>query len=541
MNGSILSRLHAFGFLSLVFLIWTRSPALFAATVTFNGSISNQVIDGFGVNANHRSWNNDELKPVLDAFIDQAGMTLFRVVYDNTDWEVTNDNANASVMNWAYYNSIYGSPEFTKLWSTISYLHGRGVGDGVVLSLMGPGPSWMGGTSLTSGMEEEWAEMVTSLLVYSRSNGVAIRLISPDNEPDISNEGIHIGTATQYTNALHKLAAKLNSNGLSDILFVAPDLAGGGTTYMPQMVGDPVVMSKVAHFGLHSYSDSGGSSSGVYSYLQSTPYPDRTFWVTEFNVWCSTCDSGTRGTYDWSYCKGTADYLLNHLQNNASGGIVWEGYDSFYAHPPSAWSFWGLFSVDDTSAVVKTYTPRKNFYTLAQISKWVRPGARRVGVSGSTSPFSPLLAFKHAASGQVTIVGINTSASSSVLNGTLANLSPVARLDLFYTSATTNLAHPGAVLLTNNSFSASIPADCVFTLTGFRGPTLSLVILQDALLLSQSGGIPQGTYRFECTETLENASWLTLGSSTADDLGFTLFTNTYSPDSPAMFYRSAYP
>ena len=44
-----------------------------------------QVIDGFGVNANYRSWNGDELKPVLDALIDQAGMTLFRVVYDNTN------------------------------------------------------------------------------------------------------------------------------------------------------------------------------------------------------------------------------------------------------------------------------------------------------------------------------------------------------------------------------------------------------------------------------------------------------------------------
>ena len=35
--------------------------------------------------------------------------------------------------------------------------------------------------------------------------------------------------------------------------FVGPDFAAGGTTDMPQMLGDPVVMSRVAHFGLHSY------------------------------------------------------------------------------------------------------------------------------------------------------------------------------------------------------------------------------------------------------------------------------------------------
>ena len=56
---------------------------------------------------------------------------------------------------------------------------------------------------------------------------------------------------------------------------------------MPEMMADPVVMAKLAHFGVHSYSDGGGGSSGVYAYLQGSAYPDRTFWMTEFNVWCS--------------------------------------------------------------------------------------------------------------------------------------------------------------------------------------------------------------------------------------------------------------
>ena len=75
---------------ALAMLVFQTSRA---ATVTFNGGVEYQAIDGFGVNANHRSWNNDELKPVLDALIDQAGMTLFRVVYDDTNWEANNDKA----------------------------------------------------------------------------------------------------------------------------------------------------------------------------------------------------------------------------------------------------------------------------------------------------------------------------------------------------------------------------------------------------------------------------------------------------------------
>ena len=38
------------------------------------------------------------------------------------------------------------------------------------------------------------------------------------------------------------------------------------------------------------------------------------------------------------------------------------------------WGYWGLFAVDDTNAVDKTYTPRKQFYTLSQISKFVARG-----------------------------------------------------------------------------------------------------------------------------------------------------------------------
>ena len=62
-----------------------------AATVTIDGAQTYQTIDGFGVNANSASWTNNQLQPVLDAFIDQAGMTLFLAIsVGNCNWEATN-------------------------------------------------------------------------------------------------------------------------------------------------------------------------------------------------------------------------------------------------------------------------------------------------------------------------------------------------------------------------------------------------------------------------------------------------------------------
>ena len=177
--------------------------------------------------------------------------------------------------------------------------------------------------------------------------------------------------------------------------------------------------------------------------------------MTEFNVWCATCESGTKGTYDWTYTRGTAEYLLAHLLNGASGS---SGVGGLRQHIRASWitkwSFWGLFGVDNTNAPVKTYTPRKHFYTMAQITKWVRPGAQRINVTGPASPFSPLLAFKHAGLGQITIVGINTSSSATTLNGTLASLPVVSHLDVYYTSATANLAAGGGVAVNPTGRSA---------------------------------------------------------------------------------------
>jgi O-glycosyl hydrolase len=455
--------------------LWLLGFTVSAAPVTFDGGVTYQVIDGFGVNANHRSWHNDELKPVLDAFIDQAGMTLFRVVFDQADWETNNDNGDPAVMDWGYYGPVYGSARFTPLWEMFGYLNQRGITDGAFLNFMGHGPGWIAnnGAALTPGMEGEWAEMITSLLMYARfTNGLQFKYVAPDNEPDLYAEGVEIQDAGQYVLALHELAVRLATNGLADVRIIGPDRSDYTTTFMPEMMADPVVMDQLGRFSAHVYG--AASPTPIYDFIQSSPYPDRNLWVTEFNVWCPVCDSGTRGTYDWAYCEGTAEYLMEQLLGGASGALVWEGYDSFYLHGADTWSYWGLFSVDDENAAVKTYTARKNFYTVAQVSKWVRPGARRIGVSGSVSSLSPLLAFKHDGLGQITIVGINASGSAVTLSGMLASLPAMSQLDLYYTSATTNLAYGGSVTVNNGSFEAVIPADCVFTLTGISGMNVLL-------------------------------------------------------------------
>src|SRR5262249_18418691 len=158
----------------------------------------------------------------------------------------------------------------------------KGATNGIVLNFQGAGPDWMGGNTLADGYEDEWTEMIVSLLIYARNTRhLQFNLVAPNNEPDGFNEGMHVSTAEQYVTSLHMLAETLDDNGLGDIRLVAPDRSDSGTNWLPEMTADPLVMSKLAHFGLHSYADDGGGTFGVYDFIQGSSYSDRNFWMTE--------------------------------------------------------------------------------------------------------------------------------------------------------------------------------------------------------------------------------------------------------------------
>ena len=86
-----------------------------------------------------------------------------------------------------------------------------------------------------------------------------------------------------------------------------------------------------------------------------------------------------------------------------------------------------------------------------------------------------MLAFKNTGLGQVTIVGVNPSGSSATLTGTVTALPAVASLDLYYTSATTNLARAGSV--TGTWSSATLDVDQAWQVTD--GLTLQTITARD--------------------------------------------------------------
>ena len=428
-------------------------------SLIIDGSQAFQSIDGFWVNANSASWKNGELRPAIDMLVDQLGATIFRVVIDNADWETINDNSDPNAFNWTSYNGVYTSPKFEALWSTMAYLNQKGITQNLILNVMGPVASWMGGSHIAPAAEDEWVEMIASLVYYARTTrNLQFWLLSPMNEPDWDGiEGPQVDQ-WQYVRLMQKLFQKLDALGLSSIRLVGPDTASadaGVQSYFSGMVANPALMAKLAHFGLHNYA---GYTAHAEAAIQSSAYPGKNFWMTEVtNIWDA----------------------LPEIAQGTTATIVWDGYDSVYNHailagrgttPPNDAGNGPAFLDYDTATGL--YTPRKAFYEHMQLFRSVEPGARRIAVAVSNADLD-VLAFHHPNTNRITIVGRNAGSGSVTFGGSLVNLPAISSLQFYPTDASFNAQKMSDVPVSGNAFTVTVTGGSTFTLMSTSASSLN--------------------------------------------------------------------
>jgi hypothetical protein len=320
-----------------------------------------------------------------------------------------------------------------------------------MISFMGRVPAWMGGSAIQSNMEDEWVEMMATLFFYARNTeNVQFGMIDPLNEPDWDGlEGPRVDSV-QYTRLLEKLSLKLDAMGLSALRFVGPNTAQVGTgvnDYMPRMMGNSIVMGKVDHFALHNYA---GDSGGADAAIKSSAHPGKNFWITEVsNAWD----------------------IMTHLGQNPSATLVWDAYDSVYNHailagrgslPPNDVGNGPPLLQYDSST--RTFTRRPPFYQIEHIFRFVPKGSVRIGATESNAALQ-IYAFRHQASGRLTIVGRNTGGSAITVQGSLSGLTTVSGFQFYQTSGGFYFQRGSDVVVTSGAFVFTAPSNSFFTLT----------------------------------------------------------------------------
>ncbi len=468
-------------------MVLTAQPS--EVSLQIDGAIKYQTMDGFGVNISAAWYYNGGYKdvrmvePAIDLLVDSLGATIFRAVIEDMDWEAVNDDNDPNNFNWTYYNSVFSNARFQGVWNNLRYLNHKGIANGLIISFMGTPPaalplatpdpqkSWMGDTNHTinSAMEDEFVESIAALLYYARHTAkVQFTMVSPMNETDVIGrsisaehpngiiEGPNMPDAIQFTRVIKKLAKKLDAIGMNDIRFVVPDAAWDVlfSRIMDEMVRDSFLMSKVASWGVHQY----GKDAKNYLDITRRPLnPNKSFWVTE--------TAGIRN-------------MMGQLDDDPTSIIFWDGFDCVYQHarrngygsePPNDFLFsWGEEGkpLIEYMASTKSWKPRKQFYEYAQIYKFIKPGAVRIGVTENDSGL-----IVHAFSnpdGQLVIVGLNTSSSAITVNGTLTRAPAVSTFEVFRTNPSLNLMQDDTdMTVTSGAFSLPVEAGTTFTLVSF--------------------------------------------------------------------------
>ena len=460
------------------FLLLILLPLAFAApaqrsntkVVRIDGGRTFQKFDGIGVNANTRSWNGKELEGALNLLLDSMHATIWRVLVETVEkWEDVNDNNDPFTFNWQYYNKLYETPKFRKAWEMIKYLNDHGVKDKLMINFMGFAPEWMGEKVIEPNYEDEYVEMIVSFFYYALKNkGLKFGLIAPTNESEhhCCKEGPHLD-GEQHARILRKLIDRMEAlNIMGKIKLVAPDNANTEIAikeYIPAMMKDPVIMSHLAHIGVHSY---GGYFKGFTEYIEKSPYPKTSNWVTEWNAWCQGCDEGILGEYNYTFASKSVNHLIDLLQHGAQAALAWEGYDSYYEHhAPSPFSYWGMLAYKKET---NTYTPRRNFYAIQQIARFVNPGSKRIFTSNLGDSVRTV-AYYDSLQHQFAFAGVNQTDRPITLDGILSGLPSYRMLQLYITDETHNVSKIADLAVHGKYFSAQIPKKCIFTIVGSKG------------------------------------------------------------------------
>jgi O-glycosyl hydrolase len=431
-----------------------------------------QTIDGFGLNFTAPYFRDDQ-KAMFDMFIEDLGVTMFRVVpyLVYSDWEVTNDNDDPEVMNWEYYNDRYSSPIFESSWKAIRYLNSRGIRP--VIALMGPVPPWMLAEKsspphhkvcvpaseiapMKPSMYPEFAEEVVSMLMYARSKEkLDFQYFSPFNETDCyPAEGPRIDPADAPA-VLAAVVRRMQKEGLGDIRLTVADQAVITNDYLTPIMNNAEVMKQVGVFTLHTYGEN--SVGPQVERVKASSYAHIPVWLTEYG---DLNDVDKSADNDWkSFSLNANRRALTALNQGANALFYFDAFDD-YEECARRLTFYGLFHSAD-----HVYFPKKRYYATKQLYHFVRPGSRRVAASSEGQGLT-ISAFQDPSASSLVIVGVKEGGSNHIQIMLQGSATMPDHLDLYLTSRSVNCLKQGSVPVHNGVAEVDLPDEAVFTLVG---------------------------------------------------------------------------
>lgn len=441
--------------------------------VTVQLGMPQQEMAGFGINNNWSAALTDDAADLLFGTDEgQLGLVILRIGM--------NPNGGA-------YNG-------DDCWSDIEKATARGV-EYVIGTLWSPPASMKSNNSISGGGHllpeyyEEWADTIAAFpALVKAETGVDLYSMSPQNETDFASCGT---------------SEPCNGN-YDTTIFTGQEYADFAAVVGPKLRAlDPPVklMSPEASEWLHLWSNESACCSEPGGQPSSDPL-DCGFPATE----CANYDGYDYGhalfnhPTAWQYVDliGTHQYDTQVAEpwpadvpekkpvwQTEMSGVKWwpeQGpsatiengvavarwiHSALTTGEASAWLWWWYRALGATNEglLLSDGSETKRMWTLGNYSRFVRPGYKRVEITGEI-PEDVLLTGFLGPDGTVVVVAVNQGASSVDLPITIAGGAAPAEMSTWITSESDDLAPSMGSTVTSNIFVASLPAVSVTTFVG---------------------------------------------------------------------------
>jgi O-glycosyl hydrolase len=292
--------------------------------------------------------------------------------------------------------------------------------------------SWMGESN-----PEEYVEWAMAILRRWRDQGVEMPYYSIVNEPGFSGSGIW---SAQWMLATTKLlGAKLRAEGFSTKLVIPDDLNPAEAYRRASVVlADPTARQYVGAIAYHLYGDlTNRDKLKALGETHSIP-----IWMTEYAL---------AKPFEW------AEIIHDEISEFGASAVDMQwGFFGQWEAPDSH-----LITIQHSGSTYQGWKRTKSFFTMGQYSRFVRPGAKRVEVTGANG--IKVTAFRQG--NETVIVAITPEGSNS--STVTFHLSGAQRCSGTAVGARTSASEDGVVLpdvqVTGRRFDAALIPGSVTT------------------------------------------------------------------------------
>jgi O-glycosyl hydrolase len=299
-----------------------------------------------------------------------------------------------------------------------------------------------GATCASGDWRQAYADYLVQYAKDYAAAGIPLSYVGPENEADLSRPyDTMLLTPEQNADFLHYLGPALARSGTgAKVDCCASQGWDRAQQYADAIAADPAASAATALFTSHGYTMAPASPLGRWT---------KPVWETEwstFETWDPAWDDGSPASgFTWAQ-----QIYFGLSAANLNAFLYWWGSTT----PSENGDNEGLLLLDTAAGTV---TPAGRLWAFANYSRFVRPGAVRIGASTADRALE-VLAFRNT-DGSVAVVTLNTATSARRATFAAGSVGAAAGTVTGYlTDATHNTAARPPVPVVHGSFGATLPA-----------------------------------------------------------------------------------